>query len=136
MTVAPTRYALALDLVDDAQRIAEYEKAHTAIWPEVQAHLHGQGVVGMEIYRLGTRLFMLMEVDPAIYSAQKMAQAALDNPAVVRWEALMWTYQAPTPWTPAGEKWVAMDKIFDLGAPSPRPDWAHVPQRGRASCQE
>ena len=136
MTVAPTRYALALDLVDDAQRIAEYEKAHTAIWPEVQAHLHGQGVVGMEIYRLGTRLFMLMEVDPAIYSAQKMAQAALNNPAIVRWEALMWTYQAPTPWTPAGEKWVAMDKIFDLGAPSPGPDRAHVPQRVRASCQE
>ena len=27
MTVAPTRYALALDLVDDAQRIADYEKA-------------------------------------------------------------------------------------------------------------
>ena len=136
MTVAPTRYALALDLVDDAQRIAEYEKAHTAIWPEVQAHLHGQGVVGMEIYRLGTRLFMLMEVDPAIYSAQKMAQAALDNPAVVRWEALMWTYQAPTPWTTAGEKWMVMDKIFDLGAPSPGADRALVPSRGRASCQE
>ena len=39
-----------------------------------------------------------------------------DDPAIARWETLMWTYQAPTPWTPAGEKWVAMQKIFDLAA--------------------
>jgi len=30
-------------------------------------------------------------------------------------EALMWTYQAPTPWTPAGAKWVPMRQIFSLG---------------------
>jgi L-rhamnose mutarotase len=58
----------------------------------------------------------VMEVDSAVYSAERMAQASLDNPAIVRWEALMWTYQAPTPWTPTGEKWVPMAKIFDLAA--------------------
>jgi L-rhamnose mutarotase len=116
MSNTVTRYALALDLVNDAQRIADYEKAHEVIWPEVHTHLRGQGVLGMEIYRLGTRLFMVMEVDPVVYSAERMAQASLDNPAIVRWETLMWTYQAPTPWTPAGEKWVPMAKIFDLAA--------------------
>ena len=69
------RYALALDLVDDAQRIAEYEKAHEAIWPEVREHLRIQGVLAMEIYRLGTRLFMVMDVDPAMYTAEGMALA-------------------------------------------------------------
>jgi len=108
------RYALALDLVDDAQRIADYEKAHERIWPEVRDHLRAQGVRGMEIYRLGTRLFMVMEVDPAVYSAQAMAEASRDNPHIQRWETLMWTYQAPTPWTPDGEKWVEMKRIFDL----------------------
>lgn len=110
------RYALALDLVDDPQRIADYEKAHERIWPEVRDHLRAQGVLGMEIYRLGTRLFMVMEVDPAVYSAQAMAEASLTNPDIRRWEALMWTYQAPTPWTPPGEKWVFMDRIFDLAS--------------------
>lgn len=110
------RYALALDLVDDAQRIAEYEQAHQHIWPEVRDHLRAQGVLGMEIYRLGTRLFMVMEVDPAVYSAQAMAAASLANPAIQRWETLMWTYQAPTPWTPSGDKWVFMDRIFDLAS--------------------
>ena len=110
------RYVMALDLVDDAQRIAEYEKAHEKIWPEVRDHLLNNGVLGMEIHRLGTRLFMVMEVDPAVYSAQTIAQALACNPVIVRWETLMWTYQMPTPWTPKGEKWVAMQRIFDLAS--------------------
>lgn len=114
--MAPTRFALTLDLVDDAQRIAEYERAHERIWPEVRDHLHAQGVLEMDIYRLGTRLFMVMEVDPAVYSQQGMAEASLADPVIQRWEALMWTYQAPTPWTPAGEKWVFMDRIFSLSS--------------------
>lgn len=112
----PTRYALALDLVDDAVRIAAYEKAHEKIWPEVRDHLRAQGVTGMEIYRLGTRLFMVMEVAPAIYSPEGMAAASAASPVIQKWETLMWTYQAPTPWTPQGEKWVPMQRIFDLAA--------------------
>lgn len=112
----PERYALALDLADDPVLIAQYEQAHERIWPQVRDHLRAQGVLNMEIYRLGTRLFMLMEVDPAVYDAEKMAAASLTNPDIVRWEALMWTYQVPTPWTPAGEKWVSMRRIFDLSA--------------------
>ncbi len=108
------RYALALDLVDDPAKIAAYEKAHEAIWPEVRAHLLEQGVVHMEIYRLGTRMFMVMEVDPSIYSPERMAAAAAQNEAIVRWEDLMWSYQLPTPWTPAGHKWTGMQRIFQL----------------------
>jgi L-rhamnose mutarotase len=108
------RYALALDLVDDPTKIAEYEKAHVAIWPEVRQHLRTEGVLHMEIYRLGTRLFMLMDVDPAVYSAESMAAAAMAHPAIVKWESLMWTYQRPTPWTPRGEKWTPMQRIFNL----------------------
>jgi L-rhamnose mutarotase len=26
----------------------------------------------------------------------------------------MWQFQAPTPWTPAGQKWTPMTRIFDL----------------------
>ncbi len=115
-TSSRTRYALALDLVDDAEKIAAYEKAHERIWPEVRDHLRSQGVLEMEIYRLGTRLFMLMEVDPQAYRAEAMAAASKANPVIEKWEALMWTYQVPTPWTPAGEKWVPMARIFSLRA--------------------
>ncbi|HTJ94112.1 MAG TPA: L-rhamnose mutarotase [Pararobbsia sp.] len=108
------RYCLALDLKDDPQLIESYETYHREVWPEVVAHLRGQGVIGMEIYRLGTRMVMVMDTDDALYDADRMAAAAEADPAVRKWEELMWKFQAPTPWTPAGEKWVRMDRVFDL----------------------
>ncbi|MCR6479362.1 L-rhamnose mutarotase [Variovorax sp. ZS18.2.2] len=108
------RHCLALDLKDDPVLIAEYEAYHRNIWPEVRAHLDAQGVTGMEIYRLGTRMVMLMETDDARYDAEAMALASQNNPKIREWEALMWRFQAATPWTPEGEKWVAMDRIFEL----------------------
>lgn len=110
-----TTYALALDLVDNEESIAAYEKAHAQIWPAVRDHLLSQGVVEMKIFRLGTRLFMWMEVDPLRYNEDAMALAAQTNPVIQDWETWMWTFQRPTPWTPAGLKWVPMNCIFDLG---------------------
>ena len=108
------RYCKALDLVDDDALIAAYEKAHEKIWPQVRDHLRAQGVLSMEIYRMGTRLFMIMDVDDTIFDATVMAESAAATPLIVQWETLMWRYQKPTPWTPDGEKWTAMQRIFDL----------------------
>jgi L-rhamnose mutarotase len=47
------RYCLALDLKDDPRLIARYEQLHRRIWPEIAEHLRRQGVLSMEIYRLG-----------------------------------------------------------------------------------
>jgi Domain of unknown function (DUF718). len=68
----------------------------------------------MDIYRLGTRLLMIMETDDAIFDADRMARAAETDAAVRQWEDLMWRFQAPTPWTPTGQKWMPMQRIFDL----------------------
>lgn len=108
------RHLLALDLKDDAALIAQYEQHHRRIWPEIAAHLKRHGVAGMEIWRLGTRMAMVMETDDAVYDAAAMAAAMENDPKVREWEELMWRFQAPTPWTPAGQKWIAMEKIFDL----------------------
>lgn len=107
------RLCQALDLVDSPEKIAEYQRLHQHIWPEVAGHLRQHGVVDMEIYRLGTRLFMIMEVDDG-FNAERFSHAALNNPHIQRWEDLMWQFQRPTPWTPQGEKWVAMARIFSL----------------------
>ncbi|MCA1324978.1 L-rhamnose mutarotase [Herbaspirillum sp. alder98] len=110
------RHLLALDLKDDAALIAEYERHHRRIWPEIAAHLERQGVLGMEIWRLGTRMVMVMETDDAVYDAAAMAAASEKDPKVREWEELMWRFQAPTPWTPAGQKWIGMEQIFDLSS--------------------
>jgi L-rhamnose mutarotase len=113
------QHVLALDLKDDPALIAAYESHHRAVWPEVQAHLARHGVVAMTIHRLGTRMVMVMTTDDAVFDAARMAQASIDDPAIARWETLMWTFQAPTPWTPAGEKWTPMPCVFDWTAPGP-----------------
>jgi L-rhamnose mutarotase len=110
------QHLLALDLKDDPDLIASYEAHHRAVWPEVQAHLRRQGVTAMTIHRLGTRMVMVMETDDAVFDADRMAEATRTDPVLQRWETLMWTFQAATPWTPAGEKWVPMAKIFDWTA--------------------
>ena len=110
------RHCLFLDLRDDPALIAEYEAHHRAVWPEVQQHLREHGVTAMQIWRLGTRMCMLMETDDARFDAARMAQAETTNPRVAEWEALMWRLQAPTPWTPAGRKWVEGALVFDWGA--------------------
>ena len=107
------RYALALDLKDDPALIAEYERYHESIWPEIAQSIRESGITGMEIYRVGNRLFMLMETHETFsFDAKAAADAA--NPTVQAWEALMWQYQQALPMAKPGEKWLLMKPIFVL----------------------
>ena len=107
------RYCLALDLVNDEKLIAEYEAYHQKIWPEIKKSIADAGIEQMEIYRFTNRLFMIMEVNAEFNFANKSA-ADVANPKVQEWEALMWKYQQAIPGAKPGEKWVLMNKIFDL----------------------
>lgn len=107
------RYCLALDLVNDEKLIAEYEAYHQEIWPEIKKSILDAGIEQMEIYRFTNRLFMIMEVNAEFNFANKSA-ADVANPKVQEWEALMWKYQQAIPGAKPGEKWVLMNKIFDL----------------------
>ncbi|MBD2700611.1 L-rhamnose mutarotase [Spirosoma sp. BT702] len=107
------RYCFALDLKDDPALIADYERQHERIWPEIEATIRDAGITEMEIYRIGNRLFMIMETDTTFsFDAKSAADAA--NPVVQKWEALMWTYQQALPMAKPGEKWLIMDRIFKL----------------------
>lgn len=107
------RYCLALDLVNDADRIAAYENWHRNVWPEIISSITGSGIRQMQIYRAGNRLFMIMEVTEGFSFAAKAAADAA-NEKVQEWEQLMWQFQQPLPFAQPGEKWVLMDKLFDL----------------------
>jgi len=107
------KYCLTLDLKDDPALIAEYEKHHVAIWPEIRSSIVDSGITNMEIYRYDTRLFMIMETDDS-FSFEKKSAMDADNPKVYEWEELMWNYQQPLKKALKGEKWVLMNKIFQL----------------------
>ena len=105
------RYCLALDLKDEQESIRRYEELHKAVWPEIIDSIKGSGILLMEIYRTGTRLFMIMETSEG-FSFEKKKQADDTNEKVIAWEELMLTYQQPLPWAKPGEKWLLMEKIF------------------------
>ncbi|MBN8666988.1 MAG: L-rhamnose mutarotase [Chitinophagales bacterium] len=107
------RYCLALDLKNDPALIAEYEAWHAAVWPEILASIRDAGIMGMEIYRWGNRLFMIMETTDD-FSFERKSAMDKANEKVNEWEELMWKYQQALPGSAPGEKWILMDKIFDL----------------------
>jgi len=107
------RYCLALDLQDDPELIAEYKRYHQKIWPEITKSIKDSGIENMEIYQLGTRLFMMMDVDER-FSFEAKAAADRENAKVQEWEKLMWKFQKPLPEAKSGEKWLLMQRIFQL----------------------
>ena len=71
------------------------------------------GILNMEIYRVENRLFMIMETT-ADFSFEKKSLMDSTNPFVQQWEELMWKFQQPLPSAKEGEKWILMQKIFEL----------------------
>ena len=107
------RYCLTLDLENDPKLIEEYKRYHEKIWPEITKSIRDAGILDMQIYLLGTRMFMIIEADES-FSFEKKAQADRANPKVQEWEKLMWKFQKALPEARLGEKWLLMEKIFRL----------------------
>ena len=107
------KYCLTLELKNDPLLIQQYDEHHRAVWPEIIQSIKESGIINMEIYRLGTRLFMTMEVSDD-FSFENKADADRNNKKVQEWEELMWTYQQPLAEAAKGEKWMLMNKIFEL----------------------
>jgi L-rhamnose mutarotase len=109
------RYCLALDLKNDPALIAEYKSYHENVWPEVLESIRDCGILDMEIYLLGTRMFMVMEVNDD-FSFEAKSRADKSNPKVQEWEQLMWKFQQALPEARPDEKWLRMEPIFKLPA--------------------
>ncbi|MBV9341670.1 MAG: L-rhamnose mutarotase [Acidobacteria bacterium] len=107
------RYCLTLDLKDDPELIAEYRRYHQEVWPEVIASLKSAGIEQAEIYLLGTRMCMILDVNDG-FSWENKNAADRENPIVQRWENLMWRFQQPLPKAKPGDKWLLMERIFKL----------------------
>lgn len=107
------RYCLALDLINDAEKIAAYEAYHKNVWPEILDSIKESGIISMEIYSVENRLFMIMETDDS-FSFETKSISDAQNPKVQEWENLMWNYQQALPFAKSGEKWMLMKKIFSV----------------------
>jgi L-rhamnose mutarotase len=109
------KHCFALDLKNDPDIIAEYISYHENVWPEIIKSIKDSGIEDLEIYLVGNRMFMTMEVNDS-FSFEKKSKMDANNPKVQEWETLMWNYQQALPIAKEGEKWLLMDKIYQLKA--------------------
>ncbi|MFC3120029.1 L-rhamnose mutarotase [Agaribacter flavus] len=109
------RYCLALDLQDDPDLINEYIAYHRPenAWPQITANMEEVGILDMEIYHVADRLFMIMETT-LDFNPTALPKTAEGRQKSEEWEALMWKFQKPLACAKPSEKWVPMEKIYDL----------------------
>lgn len=104
-----------LELKDSDDLIEAYEFHHEPgnVWPEVIHSIRSCGIAGMRIYREGTRLTMVMDVEDSFEAAAKAAND-ISNPKVIEWECLMEAFQDTPNTGDAAGKWRSATCIFDL----------------------
>lgn len=109
------RYCQTLDLKDDPQLIAEYVKRHSQpeAWSEIIAGIRQIGILEMEIYLSGTRLFMIIET-PHDFEWESAMLKLATLPRQTEWEEYMSVFQIAKPEATSAEKWQLMDRIFHL----------------------
>ena len=109
------RFCKTLSLKDDAQLIEDYKKVHApgAAWPEITQGMREVGILDMEIYIYGTRLFMIMDTVPDFDHDKAMAKLA-QKPRQSEWEAHVSRFQQTSAEATADEKWQLMERIYKL----------------------
>ena len=109
------RYCRTMELKDSPELIAEYRKRHDEkhIWREVLEGIREVGILEMEIYLFGTRLFMIVETPVDFDWDTAMARLAA-LPRQADWEEYMSLFQQCESGQSAVEKWHLMERIFRL----------------------
>ena len=110
------RFCKTLTLRDDPELIEEYKKVHAkgAAWPEITQGMRDVGILDMEIYLTGTRLFMIMDTIPDFNHDKAMAELAT-KPRQSEWEAHVSKFQRASADASAEEKWQLTERIYTLG---------------------
>ena len=109
------RYCQTLDLRDNPELIAEYRRRHSQehIWKEIPEGIREVGILEMEIYLLGTRLFMIVET-PLDFDWDTAMACLGTLPRQAEWEDYMAEFQLVKAGMSSAEKWQLMERIFHL----------------------
>ena len=112
---ATKRYCQTLDLKDDPVLIAEYINRHSEEnrWPEITEGIRSVGILDMEIFLIGSRLFMIVETAEDFDWDTAFARLAT-LPRQAEWEEYMSIFQVSEPGASSAEKWKLMERIFKL----------------------
>jgi L-rhamnose mutarotase len=125
------RHVFTVNLKDDPAVVETYKRYHSEVWPEVQASLLAVGVRQMDIYLMGRRLVMVVEMRDGLDYRTAFRSHASSSQRVAEWERLMKSLQEPVADARAGEWWAVMEPVFHLEQGEPA--IAHAADRARHS---
>lgn len=114
-SVPVKRYCRTMNLKPDDVLIREYVHRHSQgnVWPEVLQGIRSVGILEMEIYLLGNKLFMIVDTPVDFDWDSTMARLAT-LPRQQEWEDYMSIFQDCKEGDTADEKWQMMGRIFNL----------------------
>lgn len=107
------RYCQTLKLRGEKGLIEAYIAEHKNVWPEIQQGIREVGILDMQIYIHENLLFMIVDtVDEFDWVKDNERLATL--PRQAEWERYMAKFQDADEGAASNEKWVLMNKIFQL----------------------
>ena len=109
------RYCKTLELKNDPELIEEYKRIHsrTNVWPEVTDGMREVGNLDMEIYLVGTRLFMIMDTIPEFdhkYAMRELMKKSRQS----EWEIFVSRFQITAEDETSVDKWELVERIYKM----------------------
>ena len=110
------RFCKTMELKNDEALIKQYKEAHAkgAAWPEITNGMREVGILDMEIYLFGNKLFMIMDTVAEFDHDKAMTELAA-KPRQSEWEEKMAQFQNTSKDASAAEKWQLMELIYKMG---------------------
>ncbi len=94
--------------------LAEYERLHAKLWPEIESALAAAGIRNYSIFYADGQLFGYYEyIGPPAEYAERMHRLA-QAPRMREWWDLMEPMQIPRADRASGEWWTNMREVFHL----------------------
>ena len=109
------RYCQTMDLKDDPELIAKYRECHSKekSWREIREGIRSVGILEMEIYIEGAKLFMIVET-PLDFDWKTAMDKLSHLPRQAEWENYVSRFQECVAESTSAEKWKLMERMFYL----------------------
>jgi len=102
------RYAFQLRIKADC--IAEYDREHQRVWPELLAKLKAVGISDYSIFRRGQDLTLVLRVNDFDEAWDELDR----DPVNQRWQEFMGRLFEPVPGKLPGERFAMLKEVFYL----------------------
>lgn len=109
------RYCQMLEIADNPKLIELYKECHSQEkqWKEIRDGIRSVGILEMELYILGNKVFMIVDTE-ADFEWDKAMKRLATLPRQAEWEAYVSELQGCDPKATSDQKWQLMERMFYL----------------------